>query len=184
MLASYQKVELTEQMRGAKDPVHMAFLNQAADVCSKRHAKTISTSRKTLTRQDIEQEPDWMSAPIVVTSNEERYRINEQQPTIFAKHQNWPRIVWYQPILGLVANANQDQVNYLYGTCHRLKDIFVHGAPGFLTEDINPTHGLTNGTTITYHSLVLDPTEESVYCQPCPVAEKTSSYNLIPSTYY
>jgi hypothetical protein len=163
LFASFQKVELTKQMRAAKDPVHIAFLNQLRTSAANGMPKTFEPLEqlKVLTREDIEREPDWMSAPIVVTSNEERYRINEQKSTVFAKQQNCPRIIWYQPILGLVANViDQDQVNYLYATCHRLKGIFVHGAPGFLTENINPTHGLTNGTAITYHSLVLDPRED------------------------
>jgi hypothetical protein len=161
LFATFQKVELTQQMRAAKDPDHMSFLNQLRTSAAKGRTKTFEPLEKlkVLTRQDIEKEPDWMNAPIVVTSNEELYRINEHQSSIFAKQQNWPRIIWYQPILGLVANAiDQDQVNYLYATCHRLKGIFVHGAPGFLTENINPT--LTNGTAITYHSLVLYPRED------------------------
>ena len=163
LLASFQKVELSEQMRAAKDPVHMAFLNQQRMSSENGMPKTFEPlgELKMLTRQDIEREPDWMSAPIVVTSNEERYRINEHQSTIFDKQQNWSCIIWYQPILGLVANTiDQDLVNYLYATCHRLKGIFVHGAQGFLTENINPTHGLKNGTAITYHSLILDPKED------------------------
>ena len=157
LFSTFQKIDFIEQMRAAKDPVHMAFLNQLrANGIPKTF--NIQKALKVLTRQDIEKESKWMTAPIVITSNEERYWINEEQSKLFVTQQHWSRIVWYQPILRIVANAmDQNQVNYLYATCHRLKGIFVHGAPGFLTENINPTHGLTNGTAITYHSIVLDP---------------------------
>jgi hypothetical protein len=36
----------------------------------------------------------------------------------------------------------------------------VAGAPGFLMSNINPRRGLTNGTPVTFHSLVLDPRED------------------------
>jgi hypothetical protein len=163
LFSTFQKVELIEQMRAAIEPVHMTFLNQLRSSTENGIPKSFNILKelKVLTRQDIEKEPEWMTAPIVVTSDEERYRTNEQQSKLFARQQHWPRIVWYQPILGIVANAmDQNQVNYLYATCHRLKGIFVHGAPGFLSENINPTHGLTNGTAITYHSIVLDPKED------------------------
>ena len=35
----------------------------------------------------------------------------------------------------------------------------MSGAPGFLSENINPSRGLSNGTPIIFHSLVLDPKE-------------------------
>ena len=38
--------------------------------------------------------------------------------------------------------------------------VFVPGTPAFLTENINPHHGLTNGTPVTLHSLILDPEED------------------------
>lgn len=80
---------------------------------------------------------------------------------MLAKKQNCPRIIWFQPILVIVANAlNQNQTNYLYATSPQFKGIFVAGAPTFLMSNINPKRGLTNGTPVTFHSLVLDPKED------------------------
>ena len=114
LFSTFQKVELIEQMRAAKEPVHMTFLNQLRSSTENGMPKSFNILKKlkVLTRQDIEKEPEWMTYPIVVTSDEERYRTNEQQSKLFARQQHWPRIVWYQPILGIVANAmDQNQVN-------------------------------------------------------------------------
>nr|CAH0105805.1 unnamed protein product [Daphnia galeata] len=85
---------------------------------------------KIISRNDVNRDPTWMNAPIV-------------------------------PILGIVANGlNQIPTNYLYATCPQFRGIFVAGAPGFLMSNINPKRGLTNGTPVIFHSLVLDPRED------------------------
>ena len=61
-------------MRAAKDPLHMAFLNQLRSSPENGIPKyfNILKELKVLTRQDNEREPEWMTAHIVVTSNEKR----------------------------------------------------------------------------------------------------------------
>ena len=44
--------------------------------------------------------------------------------------------------------------------CRKFKGIFVAGAPGYLMTNINPKRGLTNGTHVTFNSLILDPAED------------------------
>ena len=128
---------------------------------------------KVLTKQDIENNSSWINAPIVVTSNEERYRINDQQSIALSRNNKCPRIIWFQEILGIVSSGiDTQQVNYLYATCPRFKGIFVEGAPGFLMQNINPKRGLSNGTPVTFHSLILDSRENQT-----TILEKMTSGN-------
>lgn len=124
LFATFRKIELTKQMRATNDPTHIAFLSQLRHPTTKQQQKLTESLQKlkVITRQDVEKQPTWMNAPIVVTSNEECFRINEQQFIALPMQRKCPRIVWYQPILGLVANAiDQTQVNYLYASSHQLK---------------------------------------------------------------
>ena len=161
--AIFQKLELTQQMRAANDPQHMAFLNQLRSICIDPKPRSSHSLRplKTITQQDVLLDPNWSTAPIVVTSNEERCRINEQQSIMLAKNLKCARIVWFQPILGIVANGlDSAQTNFIHTNCRQFKGVFVAGAPGFLLENINPKRGLSNGTPVTFHSLILDPRED------------------------
>ncbi len=161
--ATFQKIELTQQMRAASDPDHMKFLDTLRSTDPDRQAKTLELIQKikVISKRDIEQDPAWMNAPIVVTSNEERFRINDLQTIALAKRTNCPRIIWFKPIMGIVKSGiDQNQVNYVYATSRQFKGVFVAGAPGFLMTNINPKRGLTNGTPVTLHSLVLHPLED------------------------
>ncbi len=62
---------------------------------------------------------------------------------------------------------------YLYRNCSALHDCFVAGVPGFLTENINPSLGLSNGTPVVYHSITLDPREDFHNVMEC-IAKLTS----------
>ena len=163
IFSKFKKIELKQQMRISNDPSHVQFLSDLRlfSKNQKRRSTDALKHFKTLTKEDVEKDNSWTIAPIIVTSNEERWRINQQQSKVFAKNNNTPRFVWFQKIHGLIASGiNQSQIDYLYATCPPLKGIFVAGAPGFLLHNISPTRGLTNGTSITFHSIILDPKED------------------------
>ncbi len=159
VFAHFRKIELTQQMRAANDPLHMEFLNRLRSTSTEPHLTPMDTIErlKVISKRDVQKDPSWENAPIVVTSNAERYRINEQKSLTLAKKKNCPRIIWFQPVLGIVASGlDINQVNYIYATNPQFKGVFVAGAPGYLIQNINPKRRLTNGTPITFHSLVLD----------------------------
>ena len=76
--STFRKMELTQQMRAADDPQHMAFFNLSRspnpnmnliiDILSKRY--------ETFTAQDIFDDPAFAETPIVVTGNLEWSNIN------------------------------------------------------------------------------------------------------------
>jgi hypothetical protein len=110
----FRKIELTRQMRAQNDPEHIEFLNKLRSASRDPKTRSMDTINrlKVITRNDIAQDPTWMKAPIVVTSNEERYSINKHQLLMLAQQQHCPRLVWFQPIIVIVANGlNQTRTN-------------------------------------------------------------------------
>ena len=152
LFSQFRKIELTQQMRAQNDPGHIEFLKKLRSASADPQTRCMDTINrlKIISRNNIDLVQTWMNAPIVVTSNQERYHINEHQSPSLGKKQSCPRIIWFQPILGIVANGlNQIQTNYLYATSPQFKGIFLAVAPGFLMSNINPKRGLTNGN---FHS--------------------------------
>jgi hypothetical protein len=114
LFSQFRKIELTQQMRAQNDPEHIEFLNKLRSASSDPKTRSMNTINrlKVITRNFIAQDPTWMKAPIVVTTNEERYHINKHQLLMLAQQQHCPRLVWFQPIIGIVANGlNQTQTN-------------------------------------------------------------------------
>lgn len=132
----------------------MNFLDQLRSIAIDPQPRPVNSFQqlKVISSEDVAQDSDWTKAPIVVTSNEERVRINEQRSIALARTNRCARIVWYQPILGIVANGlDTSQTNFIYGTCSQFKGVFVTGEPSFLMDNINPKRGLSNGTPVTFH---------------------------------
>lgn len=135
-------VALIERLRNPaiSNPINFAVIQSLTD--------------KQLTPSDARQDPDWASAPIVVTLNEICANINFNMACRFAQRYNLPVIKWRLPISGIRAAAlSVNETDQLYNHDNNLWGYFVAGAPGYLTSNINPSKGLANGTAIVYHSL-------------------------------
>lgn len=52
-----------------------------------------------------------------------------------------------------------EEIDQLYKQERGLLGIFVAGAPGYLTQNINPTKGMANGASITYESIYFNEEE-------------------------
>jgi len=161
--STFRKMELTQQMRAAGDPQHMAFLNLLRspnpnmnliiDILSKRY--------KTITAQDIIDDPQFAETPIVVTGNLERSNINSFQSAKFAQRHKTPRFSWKKTLVGKIGlGLVQRNREFVYERYPQFTSYFVAGAPGYLIENICVSRTLANGTPIIYHSLTLDPRED------------------------
>ena len=60
----------------------------------------------------------------------------------------------------LATRISESDREYIYNRYSQFTGTFVANAPGFLTENINPLRGISNGTPISYHSLSLDPKDD------------------------
>ncbi|KAI9551027.1 hypothetical protein GHT06_005690 [Daphnia sinensis] len=106
--------------------------------------------------------PEWIAAPIVVTSNSKRQHINRLQSAKWAAWKGVPRIVWRLEISGELAAYLPPRVRErIYAEFPQFTGGFVQGAPGYLTSNINPARGLSNGTAVLFESIELDPREDA-----------------------
>lgn len=82
----------------------------------------------------------------------------------FARRNNTCRFTWKENICGthITHLKHQFSVNSLYLIEPSLTCYFVANAPGIIRENINPSRGLTNGTTVALHSIVLDDREDKI----------------------
>ena len=110
------------------------------------------TRYKTLSKDDLSSSK-WMFAPYLVSTNMERLQISYHQASKFAKRHNtflyrWPLHLhkWKnRPLLNSHRQTvSQHPVFWQY---------FVPGAPAYLTNNLNTSLGLANGTKVELHSL-------------------------------
>ena len=114
-----------------------------------------------LTEADVLHNNNWICAPLLVGSNFVRYRaIFDRLPAI-ASYLNQPMIKWRLPVKTAHADAvmsymSAEDIDDLYCNNACLYGYFVKGMGAFLQERIHDSRILSNGTPVTYHSLVLN----------------------------
>ena len=156
LFSRFVMFELTEQMR-TDDVNHISLINHLRDPSIKSPINDEVIKRLTeiqLVTSDVNINPDWTFAPIVVTLNEVRANLNFHMACRFAKLHKLPVIKWRIPISGLRATSlSSQESDQLYDQEQNLWGVFVKNAPGYLTFNINPSKSLANGTPIIYESL-------------------------------
>ena len=152
ILRSCEWYKLTEQMR-SKDKQHDATLAKM----ERSEQLTLDDFEKytELTENDLagKDSLEWIRAPILVATNRERHNIIGPQCKRFATATGkyvfrWPvaQKEWEQkPHPGYLDEVMEDPCFYEW---------FVEGADGFITDRINKSLRLVNGTRIRYHSFV------------------------------
>lgn len=137
-----------EGQQRSKDPDHTALLKR---MCDGQH----------LTLKDLEafetlspEDPaDFEFAPLLVSTNRERFDLTQAQTIRFAaKHRShvirWPlEVRWWK---GKPSGGEADKVR---GEDPVFWQYFVPGAPGYITHNINVEKGLVNGTSVVCHSI-------------------------------
>ena len=162
LFSAFRKIELIQQIRCASDRKHSAMLNRMRQPKNgqTRVDREYISRIKEFTTGDILQNEEWLTAPIVVTRNKERHLINSIKAKYWSIFKKTPMFTW-KPI---VTNSKGQPFpstlqEFIYDTFPQFTNSFVAGAPGYLSQNINPSIGLTNGTRVIYHSLLLDPRE-------------------------
>lgn len=162
LFAQFKKIQFDQQMRCTNED-HNRMLEQLRHPTNSEVRVDLDYIRrlKILSSDDLKTNDSWFSALLVVNGNKQRYLTNALRSISWAQHHCTPRFTWRIPLSGLIASrldqATQEQ---LYEKYPQFTGIFVAGAPAYLTENINPTRGLSNGTAVTFDSLSLHPDED------------------------
>ena len=160
IFSQFQAYFLHEQMRAkAADKKHLEMIEafrcrNEAEFNTKYESVVENLMQKVITSADIAQDMSWKFATILVTSNAEKACYNYFQAKQFAIRQQVPFIKWKNPLNISVDHLSSEEQTRLYESHPALYGVFVKGAPCFLTQNINPSVGLANGTRGIMHSLI------------------------------
>jgi len=146
-------IKLTEQHR-SKDPEHTALLEKMSTDGSLHpiHLKLYND----LSGQDMDlKNGEFAFATMVVTGNAERHKLNAMQAKRWASHHNTTAVRWrrqckFDSWKGRPKDQSHEEIA-MEDDC--FYEMFVPGAAGYITENINTDIGLANGVEIKYHSL-------------------------------
>ena len=108
--------------------------------------------------RDVDQSPSWIDESVVlVTTNEERIEFNYHFMMAFAGRNNLPVVRWKLPEshIRYPHNFNNKQTRDILREIddHVLYEFFVQSAVGYVTNNINTSLGIANGSPIRYHSI-------------------------------
>ena len=150
-------IKLTQQHR-SKDPEHTALLNKMSTTGS-ISVKDLK-QYKLLSEEDMTDEAGFRFATIIVTGNRERLELNASQAQKWAGHYQTNVVRWFRKFKKWEGRprTQENQARAMKENC--FYEMFVPGAPGFLTHNINTDIGLANGVEIKYHSVSFEDTED------------------------
>lgn len=105
IFAGFQLIELTAQMRCSGDPIHASMLKRMRNpqVNESRVNFAYLANLKPISIHDFQNDHEWSRAPVVVTSNMERFAINDIRSKSWSIKHNTPRFVWRVPFSGALA---------------------------------------------------------------------------------
>jgi hypothetical protein len=159
ILTGCRLFELTEQQR-SKDPVHTHLVTNMYRGNSISFEFLKLNGYRILSSRDA-QDPSWACAPILVSTNRQRYTLTAQRAGQFAASHGVPVIRWLadtkrwrnEPAPQHIGAAMQDPCFYEY---------FVPGCDGFFTDNYMADLHLINGMPVRYHSLSFDDGENQL----------------------
>ena len=176
LFMKFRLLRLKGQERADKD--FQSFLKPLRDI-SRKWPITRSWVKKlrTLTTEDIRQDPTWAFATVAVTGNEERLAITKVQAELFGWVRNEPVLQWVCPVRlrkdeprsgkekSKIAYTHTDlgiDPSFVRGKFLPLVGFFVRGASCVLSENLCTTLGYAKGTQGILESVVWDPEDGEV----------------------
>ena len=163
LFTEFKIIQLNTQVRAAEDYEQLKTLeclrsfndNQVCDSFLKSLIHNNTLKIKDFENTETIKNMTWTSAPLAVTSN------NERDNLMFKRAQQWatenfvPIVTWKLHCTGSVLNfiKEEKQLNDIYHLQSGLLGFFVEGAMSYLTENINPSKGLAYGSTVFMYSL-------------------------------
>jgi hypothetical protein len=157
--------ELTQQHR-SKDPVHTEIINKMRR-SGRVDVGDLKNQCELLKKEDVEGDSDFRFATTLVTGNEERHKINNLKANDWVSHRGtclvrWLREVDYRNWKG--KPGSEEYIKNAMSTNESFYELFVQGARGYLTHNVNTSIGLANGTEIKYDSISFEnPDDEEEY---------------------
>lgn len=158
-------ISLEDCERASDDPRHAAFLAKRKLGISYSVTELLDLY-KIISHQEVRRNPSWMFAPVLVPTNAEKYTIIGLQSLNYAVRYG-QYVVRFPKVYSHWKNQPHESVKDLVmQENHCFWDYFVAGADAILTINENKAIGITNGVSVTLHSLSLSPEQQfQVSCE-------------------
>jgi len=152
--------EFIEQMRST-DSDHTTFIRELYA----RHVvrtEDIIGKYKLLCETDFSQ-PDsvWLTAPVLVATNRERYTLTPIRAIMYAKSRHEPVIRWPRKYTQWAQQPSALYIDECIANDPCFYEYYVRGAPCHVTQNFNKYRQLLNGTSAVFHSLTMPSDEQT-----------------------
>jgi hypothetical protein len=109
-----------------------------------------------LKKQEVENTPEWKTAPILTAGNRERASFIFTRALAIAKTLGVPLVRWRVKISAKsLATIAPDQVEEMFENDFRLWNFYIQGFSGYIRKNTNVNREVSNGTPFIYYSLTL-----------------------------
>ena len=153
LLSKFKRFHLSEQQRSNGDEQHTKVITKfdKGESITEEDMKIYNP----LTAEDVAEDPSWLFAPVLVSTNHERMNITREKAKLWATKHNTHVYKWKTKIKRHINPATPNKMESIMESNSFFWQYFVKGAPAFLSETINGELALVNGTPITMHSMTL-----------------------------
>lgn len=163
----FQRLDFNDQCRAADDPEHAARLQYFRNLELSQtpiQASKVLEHLKLLSQDDVEHDPEWLDAPVIVSENVTRHYVNKAQLVRDAQRTGQAVLTWRNALdprsLSLfehAASIHNQPVAALLERFPETSSFFLTGAPVMLRDNIMTEKGISNGTVCFLHSITFDP---------------------------
>jgi len=150
--------EFKEQMRST-NAIHTSFIGE---LYSRHPIKTedIKTKYQLLHQDDLTDcNSVWLTAPVLVATNRERYTLTPIRAILYAKHHHQPVIRWPRKYTRWAQQPVPSKIDQCIANDTCFYEYYVQGGPCHVTQNFNKYRLLLNGTPAWFHSTTLDSNE-------------------------
>lgn len=162
-LTLFQKFHLfilKEQQRASQDIEHTEFINKLSEEDSVINTKDFDIY-KTLSVSDMKK--DFLDASFIVATNRERISLSFHIAKLYSILNKCPIIRWRLEINGWMNRPSMDEEMDLILKDPLFYDHFIKNMDGFITDNLNVSLMIGNGTKIKFHSLSFETMEDEKY---------------------
>ena len=150
LFEQFQLFSLKEQQRASEDICHTSFLERIGNNRCKITTDNLNIYQH-LSKKDMKS--DFADACFIVSTNRERQNISFIMAQQFAFRHKCPIIRWRRDVQAWFNRPSMEEELDLVEKDPIFYEHFVQGIDGYLTENINVSLMIGNGTKIRYHSL-------------------------------
>ena len=175
----FQLITLKEQQRASEDNEHMKLLEKMSQHKCKVTVEDLNLYDH-LSKKDMD--GDFQNACFIVSTNRERHNISFHMAQLFAIRNKCPIIRWKLEIKGWMNRPSINEELDLLDKDPIFYDHFVKGIDCYVTENINPSLMIGNGTKVKQHSLVFETLEHEDYVAEMILNSRPGQVLTLPFT--